>query len=67
MTRVNGVAREVLFWHKGRTGASAWLWQFTGDGIGPKPHSIPGIVGSGDAVKLAAEWSGPTSVEPPTA
>lgn len=20
-----------------------WLWQFTGDGIGPEPHSIPGI------------------------
>lgn len=20
-----------------------WLWQFTGDGVGPKPHMIPGI------------------------
>jgi GH25 family lysozyme M1 (1,4-beta-N-acetylmuramidase) len=54
---------------------SAWLWQFTGDGVGPEPHSVPGIVGSGidinsyegDAVKLTAEWSGPTTVEPPTA
>jgi len=58
-----------------RNWPSAWLWQFTGDGVGPKPHSIPGIVGSGidinsyegDAVKLAAEWSGPTTVEPATA
>jgi lysozyme len=57
-----------------RNWPSAWLWQFTGDGVGPKPHSVPGIVGSGtdinsyegDAVKLAAEWSGPTTVEPPT-
>ncbi|MFZ1152332.1 MAG: GH25 family lysozyme [Xanthobacteraceae bacterium] len=46
-----------------RNWPSAWLWQFTGDGVGPKPHSVPGIVGSGidinsyegDAVKLAAE------------
>jgi len=30
-----------------RNWPSAWLWQFTGDGVGPKPHSIPGIVGSG--------------------
>jgi hypothetical protein len=42
----------------------------------PKPtHSIPGIVDTGidinrfdgDAVKLAAEWSGPITVEPTTA
>ena len=58
-----------------RNWPSAWLWQFTGDGLGPKPHSVPGIVDSGidinsyegDAVKLAAEWSGPITVEPPTA
>ena len=58
-----------------RNWSSAWLWQFTGDGVGPKPHSIPGIVDTGidinhfdgDAVKLAAEWSGPTTVEPVTA
>jgi lysozyme len=58
-----------------RNWSSAWLWQFTGDGVGPKPHSIPGIVDigidinhfDGDAVKLAAEWSGPTTVEPVTA
>jgi GH25 family lysozyme M1 (1,4-beta-N-acetylmuramidase) len=58
-----------------RNWPSAWLWQFTGDGLGPKPHSVPGIVDSGidinsyegDVAKLAAEWSGPTTVEPPTA
>jgi hypothetical protein len=51
------------------------LWQFTGDGIGHKPHSVPGIIDTGidinhfdgDAAKLAAEWSGPTTVEPATA
>jgi len=40
-----------------------------------RPHSVPGIVDGGvdinhfdgDAVKLTAEWSGPTSVEPATA
>ena len=53
-----------------RNWPSAWLWQFTGDAAGP-----PGIVGSGidinsyegDAMKLAAEWSAPTTVEPTTA
>jgi hypothetical protein len=57
-----------------RNWPSAWLWQFTGDGLGPKPHSLPGIVGfgidinsyEGDAMKLAADWSGPITVEPPT-
>ncbi len=24
-----------------------WLWQFTGDGLGPNPHSVPGISGTG--------------------
>ena len=58
-----------------RNWPSAWLWQFTGDGVGPRPHSIPGIVDTGidinhfdgDAAKLAAEWSGPTTVEPAVA
>jgi len=58
-----------------RNWSSAWLWQFTGDGVGPRPHSIPGIVDTGidinhfdgDAAKLAAEWSGPTTVEPAVA
>jgi GH25 family lysozyme M1 (1,4-beta-N-acetylmuramidase) len=58
-----------------RNWPSAWLWQFTGDGVGPKPHSIPGIVDTGidinhfdgDAAKLAAEWAGPATVEPATA
>lgn len=42
---------------------SYWLWQYTGDGIGPEPHSLPGVTskvcdlnvfGGGD---LAAEWA----------
>lgn len=46
---------------------SYWLWQFTGDGIGPGPHTMPGIPGSGGALdlnfyngspdQLAAEWA----------
>lgn len=24
-----------------------WLWQYTGDGVGPKPHDVPGITISG--------------------
>jgi len=42
-----------------------WLWQFTGDGDGPMPHSVPGISGSridlntfiGTHNDLAASWS----------
>lgn len=45
---------------------SWWLWQFTGDGVGPLPHSIPGIDGNGidlntyrgTRLDLAASWSG---------
>lgn len=36
-------ARAVL--PKGFT--AWWLWQYTGDKIGPKPHSVPGIAGDG--------------------
>lgn len=42
-----------------------WLWQFTGDGIGPKPHSVPGVAGNGIDIntftgtreELAASWA----------
>lgn len=44
-----------------------WLWQFTGDGQGPLPHAIPGVLlpggqgidinsFDGDATQLAKEW-----------
>lgn len=41
-----------------------WLWQFTDGQIGPTPHSIAGVSGSGidlnvyegDQAQLAAEW-----------
>lgn len=44
---------------------SYFLWQFTGDGVGPEPHSIPGVTThgidlstySGTAEQLAAEWA----------
>lgn len=42
----------------------ASLWQFTGDGVGPTPHSVPGIQGVGIDInsydgtpdQLRAEW-----------
>lgn len=55
------VARLPAAWTK------YWLWQFTGDGIGPGPHAIPGIPGAGGALDLntyagtldqfATEWA----------
>ena len=43
-----------------------WLWQFTGDGVGPLPHNVPGIISgnngldintyAGTAEQLAKEW-----------
>ena len=49
-------------WH------SYWLWQYSGDGIGPLPHDCPGIPGNsagkidcntyaGSPDQLAAEWA----------
>jgi lysozyme len=42
-----------------------WLWQYTGDGNGPEPHSVPGIQPNcdissyaGTDEQLAAEWVG---------
>jgi lysozyme len=42
-----------------------WIWQFTGDAIGPEPHSIAGVAGNGvdlntfDGARdeLAASWA----------
>ena len=40
-----------------------WLWQYTGDGVGPKPHSIAGIQGdvdlnvfNGSEAELKMSW-----------
>jgi lysozyme len=47
--------------------AKPWLWQYTGDGIGPGPHGVPGITPSskldmnsydGSDTQLAQEWAG---------
>lgn len=45
--------------------AKPWLWQFTGDGEGPPPHSVPGLQDKmdinsfeGSDEELAAEWAG---------
>lgn len=32
--------------------ASWWLWQYTGDGIGPQPHNVPGIVAGNGGIDL---------------
>jgi hypothetical protein len=47
--------------------AQPTLWQFTGDGIGPAPHTLPGIVTKGIDINsfdgtrddLVAAWSAP--------
>ena len=31
-----------------------WLWQYTGDGIGPEPHNVPGIVAGNGGIDLNA-------------
>lgn len=50
-----------------RSWQKPWLWQFTGDGSGPKPHQVPGIeieggldISSWDGTddELRAQWSG---------
>jgi lysozyme len=46
--------------------AKWWLWQYTGDGIGPLPHSVPGIESNtidintfqGTREELSESWSG---------
>lgn len=43
-----------------------WLHQYTGDGVGPLPHSFPGFIGdkldlnvyAGTMEQLASEWAG---------
>jgi lysozyme len=47
------------------TWSAPWLWQFTGDGEGPPPHSVPGLQDkldvnsfAGTADELAAQWAG---------
>ena len=45
--------------------AKWWLWQYTGDGIGPLPHAIAGVKGTGidlntysfSREQLAQEWA----------
>lgn len=49
--------------------ANYWLWQYTGDGIGPLPHYVPGItvpggrgidlnIYGGSKEQLSQEWAG---------
>lgn len=47
--------------------ARYWLWQYTGDGVGQQPHTVPGIVAGnggldlnayeGEREQLASEWA----------
>lgn len=34
-------------WIVQRSWTAPWLWQFTGDGLGPQPHTIPGLHAAG--------------------
>jgi GH25 family lysozyme M1 (1,4-beta-N-acetylmuramidase) len=50
-----------------RPWSAYWLWQFTGDGVGPTPHNVPGITIAGKGIdinsyagtpdELAAQWA----------
>lgn len=48
-----------------RSWKTYWLWQFTGDGVGPEPHSIPGIKTqgidinsfNGTDIELIQQWA----------
>lgn len=47
--------------------AKYWLWQYTGDGVGPMPHNLPGVIAGnggidintfeGTRAQLAANWA----------
>jgi GH25 family lysozyme M1 (1,4-beta-N-acetylmuramidase) len=53
--------------HPQRSWPAAWLWQYSGDGIGPDPKTVPGIPGArgyvdcnsydGTPDRLAADWA----------
>lgn len=49
-----------------RSWSRAWLWQYTGDGLGPSPHNVPGVHIAGgcdinhypdERAVLEKEWS----------
>jgi GH25 family lysozyme M1 (1,4-beta-N-acetylmuramidase) len=57
--RMLDVNHEPLPWTK------PWLWQYTGDGVGPEPHQMPGTahgadlnVFDGTAEELCGQWAG---------
>lgn len=61
------LAQYSTKWATQRTWNQPWLWQFTGDGLGQKPHEVDGITHQGgkgidinhffgDEAKLRAEW-----------
>jgi lysozyme len=50
---------------------SYWIWQYTGDGQGPQPHTLPGLPKDidlssydGTAADLALEWASGTAPSP---
>lgn len=58
LCQYGSVAKLPASWKK------YWLWQYTGDGIGPEPHTIPGIEGhvdlnvyNGTFENLVTEWA----------
>jgi GH25 family lysozyme M1 (1,4-beta-N-acetylmuramidase) len=59
VARMTDVNHHPLPWSK------PWLWQYTGDGVGPTPHEAPGTAHGADlntfdgsADELRAQWSG---------
>jgi len=51
--------------HKPLPWPKPWLWQYTGDGVGPQPHEMPGTAHGADLStfdgtddELRAQWAG---------
>ncbi len=41
------LAQYATKWTVQASWRAPWLWQYTGDGVGPGPHNVPGIIISG--------------------
>ncbi len=61
------LAQYASTWKVQRSWQKPWLWQYTGDGVGPTPHNVPGIqieggldISSWDGTdeELRKQWSG---------
>lgn len=70
------LAQYANIWSVQRSWKAPWLWQYSGDKLGPLPHGVPGIfIGTqnycdmnhypGTREQLTAEWIGEAIIAPP--